>query len=120
MLRTLAVLYGIAFIVLGILGFLPEFTPKGLLLGYLLVNPVHNVIHLATGIIALFCGLSNSLASKIFFIVFGVLYIAFAGYGFYEGQGMLFDLIAINPADNIFHAAVGLVSLYFGWSLKSK
>jgi hypothetical protein len=120
MLRVLAILYGIVFIAMGILGFLPDFTSQGLLFGYFLVNPMHNAIHLVTGLIAFFCGLSNNLACKIFFIVFGFVYLAAGGYGFYTGSGMLFDLIAINQADNIFHLIVGLVSLYFGFALKSK
>ena len=120
MLKILAILFGLVLIVVGILGFLPDFTPGGLLLGYFLVNPLHNVIHLVTGIIALICGLSSSLASKIFFILFGLIYLAFAIYGFYIGSGMMFDLIAINQADNILHLVIAIVTLYFGFFLKSK
>ena len=82
MLRFLAIIFGLAFICMGILGFQKDFTPNDLLFGYFLVNPLHNVIHLAIGLIALFCGLSNSTVCKTFFMIFGIAFLAFAGYGF--------------------------------------
>lgn len=119
MLRFLALILGIALLVVGILGFQKDFTPNGLLFGYFLVNPIHNFIHLVTGLIAVFCGISNNTACKTFFIVFGIIYLAFAGYGFYTGPGMLFDLIAINQADNVLHLIIGLIFLWVGLALKA-
>jgi hypothetical protein len=120
MLRFLAIIVGLAFISVGFLGFQKDFTPDGLLFGYFLVNPMHNVIHVATGLIALFCGLSNSAACKTFFIIFGIAFLALAGYGFYAGPGMLFDLIAVNQADNIALLVISLVFLYLGFFMKAK
>jgi len=119
MLKILAILFGLVMIVAGILGFLPDFTPNGKLMNIFLVNPVHNIVHLVTGIVALVCGLTSGFASKLFFIAFGVIYGIVAILGFMMGQGMLFDMIAINHADNWLHAAVSVVSLYFGLFLKS-
>jgi Domain of unknown function (DUF4383) len=114
MLKILAILFGLVLIVIGILGFLPDFTPGGKLFGYFLVNPLHNILHLLTGIVALVCGLTSGLASKVFFICFGLIYAAIAVLGFMMGQGQLFDLIAINQADNYLHAGIAILSLYFG------
>ncbi len=119
MLRFLAIVFGLVFITIGILGFQKEFTPDGLLFGYFQVNPMHNVIHLATGLIALFCGVSNNAASKAFFVIFGLASLAFAGYGFYSGSEKLFDLIAVNKADNIALLVTGLVFIYIGFGLKA-
>lgn len=119
MLKILAILFGLAFIVSGILGFLPDFTPNGKLLTLFLVNPMHNIFHLVSGIVALVCGLTSSLAAKLFFIIFGVIYAIVAVLGFMMGSGMLFDQIAINGADNWLHAITAAVSLYFGLFLKS-
>ncbi len=118
MLKVLAILFGILMIVVGILGFLPDFAPNGKLLTLFLVNPMHNIVHLVTGIAALVCGLTSGFASKMFFLIFGIIYGIVAVMGFMMGQGMLFDLIAINHADNWLHAAIALVSLYFGLVVK--
>lgn len=120
MLKLFAILFGLIFICIGILGFLPDFKTNELLFGFFMVNPIHNVFHLGTGVLALFCGLSSKLACKIFFIFFGLLYIAIGIYGFYLGSEMLFDLVAINQADHILHLAVGAISLYLGIAIKSK
>lgn len=119
MLKILAILFGLSMIVIGILGFLPDYAPNGKLLDLFSVNPVHNVIHLATGVIALLCGLSSSFASKTFFILFGLLYLGFGIYGLYTGEDLLFGLIAINQADNFLHLGIGAISLLFGLFLKS-
>ena len=119
MLKILAILFGLVMIVAGILGFLPDFTPNGKLFTLFLVNPMHNILHLVTGIVALVCGLTSGLAAKLFFIIFGIIYAIIAVMGFMMGQGMLFDMIAINHADNWLHAIVALVSLYFGLFIKS-
>lgn len=120
MLKILAVLFGLAFIIFGILGFLPDFKTNGLLFGYFMVNPVHNLIHLGTGVIALICGLASNMASKLFFILFGLVYLGLAIYGFYTGSTMVLDLVAINSADNFLHLGIAIVSLFFGLFLKRK
>ncbi len=120
MLRILAILFGLIMIAVGILGFMPDFVKEGQLFGVFSVNFWHNVFHLASGILALFCGFSSSRASKIFFILFGLIYLAVAILGFMQGEGMLFGLVAINHADNWLHLAISLVSLYFGLFIKSK
>ncbi len=119
MLKVLAILFGLLMIVAGILGFMPDFAPNGRLFTLFLVNPMHNIVHLLTGVVAVICGLSSGMAAKIFFIVFGIIYGAIAVLGFMMGQGMLFDLIAINHMDNWLHAGVAAVCLYFGIFLKS-
>lgn len=118
MLKVLAILSGLVFIIIGILGFLPDYAPAGKLFGLFSVNLEHNIVHLATGVIALLCGFSSSTASKAFFIIFGLVYAAVAAAGFYFGEGLLFNTIAINTADNWLHTGIALVSLYFGFFLR--
>lgn len=120
MLRILAILFGLVMIAAGILGFMPDFVKEGKLLGVFSVNDWHNAIHLATGIISLLCGFWGSSASKIFFILFGLVYLTITALGFMQGEGTLFGLVAINGADNWLHLAISIVSLYFGLFIKSK
>lgn len=120
MLKVLAILFGLVFVILGIVGFLPQYAPEGKLFNLFAINTPHNLIHLATGVIAVLCGFSSSRASKIFFIVFGLVYAGVAALGFYHGGNMLFDMIAINTADNWLHAGIAAISLYFGFFLQSR
>jgi len=118
MLRTLAILFGIVFIIVGVLGFLPTFVVDGKLFELFQINFEHNILHLVSGILALLCGLSSRFSSKIFFIIFGVVYAFLAALGFMQGEGVLFEMIAINMADNWLNAGVAALSLLIGFGFK--
>lgn len=120
MLKTVAIIFGVIFILIGILGFVPSLTPEGKLLGIFMVNGAHNLVHLLTGVVAILCGLASERASKLFFIIFGVIYGLVTILGFVQGTGMLLGLIAINPADNWLHLAITAVSLWLGLGCCSK
>lgn len=119
MLRTLVIIFGVALVTAGILGFLPEYTPRGNLFGIFKVNAIHNIIHLVSGILALLAGVKNRGAAKTWFIVFGLIYAGMAALGFWQGEGNLLGVIANNEADNWLHAGIGALSLYFGFFTKS-
>jgi hypothetical protein len=54
MVRTAAKLFGAVLVLVGILGFVPGITTDdGHLLGIFHVNAIHNIIHLASGAVAL-------------------------------------------------------------------
>lgn len=118
MLRTLAIIFGAIFVAIGILGFIPAYVTDGKLFNIFLVNLEHNIAHLATGVIAILCGLSSGFASKMFFIIFGVVYAFLAVLGFMQGEGMLLDMIAINTADNFLNAGIAIISLLIGFGFK--
>ena len=58
--RTLAKVFGVVFVLVGILGFVPGITSGGHLLGIFEVDTTHNIIHLISGILA-FVAVSCSL-----------------------------------------------------------
>lgn len=118
MLRTLAILFGIFFIAFGIMGYVPAYMTNGKLFDIFRLNFEHNAAHLATGVISLLCGLISGFASKMFFIIAGVIYAFLALFGFQIGEGMLFEMIAVNLADNILHAGIGGIFLLIGFTLK--
>ena len=120
MLKVFAILFGLVFLIVGILGFIPDYTPGGNLFGLFTVNAAHNIIHLASGLIALLCGFSSSSASKMFFIIFGIVYGLVALLGFYYGEGLLFKLVAINQADNWLHTGIAAVCLYLGFFVRGR
>lgn len=120
MLRALAIIFGIVFLAIGVLGFIPSVTPNGLLLDYFLVNSAHNIVHLLTGAVALFAGLSGAVASLWFFRIFGLIYAAVAAHGFIYHDQPVLGLIANNAADTWLHTGVAVVSLLIGFGCCSR
>ena len=117
MIKRIAVAFGLLFIVVGILGFVPAVTREGHLLGIFHVNPAHNAVHLLTGAIALACAAASGHACQLFFRIFGIVYALVAVLGFIQGDGMLLGLIANNIADAWLHTAIAAGSLFLGFGL---
>jgi hypothetical protein len=116
MAKSLAVLFGIVFLVIGILGFVPAVTKDQMLLGIFHVNTAHNCVHLLSGVVALFCGMSGVGASRIYFRIFGLVYAAVAIMGFLNpGDTMLLGLISNNNATTWLHVVIAAVSLLIGF-----
>jgi hypothetical protein len=114
MLSSIAKIWGILFVLVGVLGFIPAAAPNGHLLGVFHVNGPHNVVHLLTGFIALWAGYSSSHASKLYFLVFGIVYGLVSILGFIMGDRPLFGLVANNFADAWLHLGIAAVSIAFG------
>ena len=91
MAKTVCKILGVVFLLVGLIGF-----AKSDLLGAHL-TPAHNVVHLVSGVVALYFGFAGTLsAAKIFSLVFGVVYLALGILGMALGTG----------ADRIWHVAV--------------
>jgi len=116
MTKTAALIFGVAFVIAGLLGFVPAASPDGMLLGVLHVNPAHNIVHLLTGALALWMGATSMPASRVFFRVFGVVYGLVALLGFAYGDSPLLGLIANNLPDAWFHLFVAAAALYLGFA----
>ena len=115
MARTICRIFGVAFVLAGLAGFaMPH------LLGFHLTT-IHNAVHLATGVLALYLGFAGSAgAVRSFCIVFGLVYLALGVLGF-VAPGVVASVIGhplvdrgeLMP-DNVFHAVVGAVFLLAG------
>ena len=122
MLTKASLAFGVVFIAIGLLGFVPAVTPDMHLLGIFHVDAVHNVIHLASGVVALLAA-SSARYAKLYFQVFGVVYGIVAVGGFLPflsfGDDMkLLGLTHMNLADNLLHVAIAGASLYLGFVYK--
>jgi Domain of unknown function (DUF4383) len=116
MLKTAAILFGIVFLLVGVLGFVPGITTTGqMLLGIFHVNAVHNIVHLLSGAVALITGLTSTAAARTYFRVFGIVYALVAILGFFTGYGLLLGLISNNMADTWLHVLIALVALALGF-----
>lgn len=119
MLRALAILFGIVFICVGVAGFMPMFYVRDLLFGFFMVNFVHNVIHIVSGVLAIMAATSYHYA-RLYFQIFGVVYGIVAILGFVLEGNLSFIMLQLNTADNILHLVIALVSLYLGFFSQKK
>jgi uncharacterized protein DUF4383 len=115
MVKTAAVLFGVVFLLVGILGFVPAVTKDQMLLGIFHVNAAHNCVHLLSGVVALFAGMTSAGAARWYFRIFGLVYGLVAVMGFVMGDGMLLGLISNNTADTWLHVGIAAVSLILGF-----
>jgi len=116
--KSVALYLGIVFLILGVAGFVPALSPGGKVLGLFLVDPLHNVVHLLTGALAIFASKSNESATRLYFKVFGVVYALVTVLGFLTGTG-LFGLLPVNIFDNLFHLIIAAAFLYYGFGAKN-
>lgn len=109
MAKAYAGIVGAVLLLVGIVGFL---TPD--LMG-LHFNTIHNVIHVASGVLGLAAAtMGGGAKSRLFAQVFGVVYTIVAVAGF-AGIGMIVGMLDLNMMYNIIHVAVGVLGLVAGF-----
>jgi len=118
MAKTICKIFGTVLLLVGIVGF---FTHN--LLGLHLTN-IHNIVHILTGLVALYFGVSGSDASaRTFSQVFGAIYALLGIVGFIQ-PNIIATVIQFHEAgagsdtmimDNIVHLLVGAVFLIVGF-----
>lgn len=118
MLKTASIIFGIAFLLAGVLGFVPGITNNDMLLGIFHVNTAHNAVHLLSGAIALWAGLTSAAASRLYFRIFGVVYALVALLGLVVGDGLLLGLVSNNMADVGLHFVIAIAALVLGFVVK--
>jgi len=118
MLKRICILFGIIFIAVGVLGFVPGVTDGEHLLGIFHVNAAHNAVHILSGIVALIAGSAGNHAARIFFRVFGLIYGLVAVLGFVYGNQPILGIISNNMADTWLHVAIAAVSLILGFAVR--
>lgn len=116
MVQKLAWVFAGVFIVLGILGYVPGVTADGHLLGIFEVDPVHNIIHLVSGLIFAFAAWSSAQYSRYAFIGFGIVYALVTIVGFLQGDTVL-GLFGVNMADNVLHLVIAAAALAVGFGM---
>ena len=117
MVRAAAILFGLLFLLIGIVGFVPAITPaNGMLLRIFHVNTAHNVVHLASGVVFLLCGMAGAGPSQTFFKIFGIIYGVVAILGFFYGDDALLGIVANNTADTWLYVVLAVVMLFFGFA----
>ena len=117
--RMYAGVIGATLLVAGIIGFFyssafstGDGAEREAVFGILDVNAWHNIVHLASGVVGLLAYRAGEAASRQYALIFGVVYLVVAIYGFVAGDGeVLLGLIPVNTEDNILHIAIAVVGL---------
>lgn len=120
MAKTFGMLFGIVFLAVGILGFVPGITKDEMLLGIFHVNTMHSVVHIASGAIFLFASMAGSAAASLWFKIFGLVYAVVAVLGFMNPNGPLLGMISNNPATTWLHVVLAAVMLPIGFGARKE
>jgi len=110
-------LIGAVLVIAGIIGFFysASFGSPGsvdAVLGILDVNAWHNLIHVASGVVGLLAFASGPRASRTYALVFGVVYIVVAIWGFIIGSHeSILGFVPVNTEDNILHVILGVLGI---------
>ena len=125
MAQTLALLFGIASLGAGVLGFIPGITTHladidfagnnspSKLLGIFQVSILHNIVHLLFGIAGIALARTWDTA-RTYLLGAGVLYIILFLYGILLSNGSDVNFVPINSADDWLHLVLG-VALLGSW-----
>lgn len=101
---------GAVFIIIGLLGFVM----KSPLFGLFAVDTLHNIVHLASGILALIFATRGDSQAKMFALVLGIVYALVTVLGFLAGDGKVLGLLMVNGADNILHLILAILLIIAG------
>jgi hypothetical protein len=113
MAKTICKILGVVFLLVGVCGFAAP-----TLLGAHL-SPPHNVVHILSGVIALYFGFAGTLSgAKAFCLVFGVVYMALGILGMALGappdRMWVLGPLHLGTADHGIHVLLGVVFLAGG------
>lgn len=125
-----ALIIGIIFVVIGVMGFIPAFvkeptltpdaahlgftTGYGYLLGLFPINVLHNIVHLLIGILGIFASISldsSRLYSGVLALFYGLLTIM----GLLPPTQSSFGFIPLFGNDVWLHAITAAIAAYFGF-----
>ncbi|NKY87394.1 DUF4383 domain-containing protein [Nocardia veterana] len=123
--QAAAYLVGAAFLLVGILGFIPGVTTDydmlswsghhsgAKLFGVFQVSALHNIVHLVFGLAGLAMG-RTTVAARTYLIGGGVIYLALWVYGLVVDQDSRANVIPVNTPDNWLHLGLGAAMLLLG------
>jgi Domain of unknown function (DUF4383) len=119
MAKTLAMVFGVVFVLVGLLGFVGN--PIVGTTGLFETDGLHNIVHLLVGIILIVVAATAAQMSSMTLKIVGVVYLLLAVVGFVtEGGGPLLGLVTANVADTYLHLVLGAVILIAGFASTDK
>ncbi len=116
MTKKLAMVFGIVFLLVGVLGFIPN-PIVGEMNAIFHADMVHNLIHIITGLVLVYLGSKSNATAATTLKVVGVVYLVVALVGFIMADTVA-GIIPVNVADNWLHTVLGIVILWSGFGGK--
>ena len=125
LLRTAALVVGAAFLLVGILGFIPGITTHfgrmefagsdsgAKLLGLFEVSVLHNIVHLLFGVAGIALARTESTARS-FLVGGGLIYLVLWIYGLAVDKNSDANFVPLNRADDWLHFALGVGMIALG------
>jgi hypothetical protein len=119
---------GVAFIAVGVLGFIPGVTSHydllhwvghhsgAKLFGMFAVSILHNLVHLAFGVLGLLFARTYA-AARAYLLLGGLAYLGLWAYGLVIDHGSSANFVPVNSADNWLHLGLGVAMMLLGVTL---
>lgn len=123
-----AMIVGAGFVLVGVLGFIPGVTTDfdhlhwaghhsgALLFGVFAVSALHNVVHVALGVLGLVMARTYA-AARAYFLGTALIYLGLWVYGFVIDAGSSANFMPVNAADNWLHFGLAAGMLLLGVTL---
>jgi hypothetical protein len=124
-LQKTALVVGIIFLVVGIAGFIPGLTSgmsgmqmaghgsDAMLLGTFQISVLHNIVHLAFGVVGVLAARSAR-GARNYLIWGGVVYLVIFIYGLIFSGASAANFVPLNTADNWLHLVLGVGMILLG------
>ncbi|MEU9625789.1 DUF4383 domain-containing protein [Streptomyces luteogriseus] len=126
--RQAALLFGLVFLVVGALGFIPGITTDygslefashesgAELFGLFQVSILHNLVHLAYGLTGLILA-GTAAGAYAYLLVGGAVYLVLWVYGLSVGHDSDANFVPLNTADDWLHLVLGIAMIGLGLAL---
>ncbi|MDX6366329.1 MAG: hypothetical protein QOK30_1405 [Nocardioidaceae bacterium] len=127
--NTAAMIVGVVFVLVGILGFIPGITAHygdlgfaghgsgAKLLGIFQVSILHNIVHLLFGLAGIAAGRAAPSAARGYLVGGGVIYLVLWIYGLVIDKASSANFVPVNNADNWLHLLLGVGMIALGLAL---
>jgi hypothetical protein len=113
--RSLALIFGIVFLIVGIGGFIPQAFTNDQLFKVFKVNILLNLLHLLSGIIAIIIAWTNRSLCRLYFQICGVVYATMALLGLIYAENEILGVFSNNRPDTWFHMIIAIAALVIGY-----
>lgn len=131
--RSVSVIYGVVFLLVGIAGFVPGLVSApaepdavtvhgmhGLLFGLFPVNWLHNLVHVAFGLWGLGAYYGGALPSRTYLRAVAIVYALLLVFGLVPGLDTLFGLVPLYGHDVWLHALLAVVAGIVGFGVSDR
>lgn len=122
--RSGALMWSLAFIAVGILGFINNPVIGESEDAIFHADTFHNWVHIVSGALFLLVAVAMPASARGFLILFGLVYLALGVIGIVQfgtdGMGKLFGLLHVNGADNYLHIGLGALIALTGLTARGR